>query len=132
MRDAFSFERCMRKKAERAAKGPTTTDQDYRDYVAAMSGEQAQRDAGRAFHVVPGGEDPAAGTSDDAVYATYLAELDGSAARRRSEQNARQERHDREEEVIRHASQVGGGLSRLHEALRDRLEGFGRPGEGGT
>ncbi len=128
--ESKGFERWLQRRAAKAATSPSTSDEDYRRYMAAVSGEAAQRNAGRAFDVVAGGVDPAEGVPDDVVYRSYLQELDGTAARRRSEQAARQEACDRQEEVIRHAGLVGGGLSRSHEHLRSRLEGFGRPHEG--
>ncbi len=123
------FERWMKR---RAAKGATTStgDEDYRRYMASVSGAEAQKNAGRAYSLEAGGPDPAEGVPDDAVYRGYLQELDGTASRRRAEAAARQELKDREAETVRHAAEVGGGLSRSHEHLRSRLEGFGRPGEG--
>ncbi len=128
--ESKGFERWLKRRAEKGATSPSTSDRDYRDYVSAMTGQEAERNAGRAFDVVPGGVDRAEGVPDDQVYRGYLQELDGTASRRRSEEAARQEARDREQEVIRHASEVGGGLSRSHEHLRSRLEGFGTPGEG--
>ncbi len=127
--EARGFERWLKRRAERAT-SPSTSDREYADYVASVSGEQAQRDAGRARHLQPGGPDRTEGLGDDVVYASYLQELDGTASRRRAEESARQEARDREQEVIRHAGLVGGGLSRSHEHLRSRLQGFGRPNEG--
>ncbi len=127
--ESKGFERWLQRRAEKAA-SPSTSDRDYRDYVSAMTGQEAERDAGRARHLQPGGPDRTEGLSDDAVYVSYVSELDGSAARRRAEEAARQEARDRQEEVIRHASEVGGGLSRSHEHLRSRLQGFGKPNEG--
>ncbi len=118
------------KRREKAAASPTTDDRAYADYVAAVSGEAAQKNAGRAFDVVAGGVDPAEGVPDDVVYAGYLQELSGAAARRRSEEAARQEARDREAETVRHVREVGGGLSRSHEHLRSRIPGAGRPYEG--
>lgn len=115
-------------KARRAAKA--AADVDYAAYVSSMRGEAAERMAGVPVTGTPGGEDPAEGVPDDRVYAGYISELDGSAARRRSEEAARAELRDREAEIVRHAAQTGGGLSRSHEHLRSRLEGFGVPGEG--
>ncbi|MDP9477497.1 MAG: hypothetical protein M3R38_17735 [Actinomycetota bacterium] len=117
-------------KAKRAETAPTTTDRDHQDFVSAMSGEDAERRAGVARHLEPGGPDAAAGVGDDRAYEAYVDEITGAAARRRSEENACQKLRDRESEIVRHASQVGGGLSRSHEHLRRRLQGFGRPGEG--
>ncbi len=127
---ARGFERWLKRRAEKAATSPTVSDQDYRDYVAAMRGEQAQRDAGRVRHLEPGGEDRSAGLTDDEVYLGFVSELDGSAARRRTEEGLKRELQDREAEIVRHAAQTGGGLSRSHEHLRSRLQGFGTPHEG--
>ncbi len=127
---ASGFEKWLQRRAEKAATSPTVSDRDYQDYVSAMRGEQAQRDAGRVRHLEPGGPDLSEGIPDDRVYQGYLDELSGVAARRRTEEALKAEKIERENEIIRHASEVGGGLSRSHEALRSRLQGFGRPGEG--
>ncbi|MDP9477344.1 MAG: hypothetical protein M3R38_16960 [Actinomycetota bacterium] len=68
--------------------------------------------------------------SDDVVYQGYISELDGTAARRRTEEGLKRELQDRQEEVIRHVREVGGGLSRSHEHLRSRIPGAGKPYEG--
>lgn len=123
--DTPGFKRFKEQRAKRAA-----DDQDYRDFLSSMTGEQAERDAGRAFPQISGGPDPAENVPDGVVYEQYLDVLSGAAARRQAEATVRRELRDREEETLRHVRQVGGGLSSSHEALRARLEGFGRPNEG--
>lgn len=127
MEDGKGFERWL---ARRAAAPKTSQDEDYARFLSAMSGPGPDRN-GRAEHLEPGGEDSAAGLSDDAIYRGYVSELDGSAARRRSEENAKRELRERQEEVIRHVRQVGGGMSRSFEDLRSRIPGAGKPYEGG-
>lgn len=115
-------------KAQRAAKA--AADADYEAFTAAMRGPDGDAN-GRAQHLQPGGEDTAAGLSDGEIYRGYLAELDGTAARRRSEENAKRERIEREQEVVRYAKTTdSAALSRSHEHLRDRIPGAGRPHEG--
>jgi len=49
---------------------------------------------------------------EDLLFRRYEAELDGSAARRRSEESARREQREREEEIRRWAEQTGSPLPR--------------------
>lgn len=122
--DTPGFAAWKKRRAQRAA-----DDEDYGRFVAAMRGPGGDAN-GRASTGTPGGEDPAEGVPDGVVYEQYLSVLSGEAGRRRAEENARRERIEREDAIVRHARIAGGGLSRSHEHLRERLEGFGRPHEG--
>ncbi|MDP9477345.1 MAG: hypothetical protein M3R38_16965 [Actinomycetota bacterium] len=54
---AKGFERWMRRRAEKAAASPSTDDRAYRDYLSSVSGEAAQKNAGRVTSGTPGGPD---------------------------------------------------------------------------
>ncbi|PLS87760.1 MAG: hypothetical protein CYG60_00230 [Actinobacteria bacterium] len=79
---------------------------------------------------MPGGEDQAEGVPDTVVYAGYLDQLSGAADRRKAEATVKRELQERQEEVVRHLRQVGGGTSKDHDFLRPRLadSGFGPAG----
>lgn len=100
-------------KARRAAK--TNEDEDYGRFVDAMSGTQAELDAGVARHLEPGGPDPSVGVSDDAVYQGFVDQVDGTAGRRRAQETVRREREERQEEHKRHSRQMGYPLPTLFE-----------------
>lgn len=121
---ARGFQRWLK---TRAAK--TSTDRDYEDFVNAMRGPDPGRN-GVATSGTPGGEDPAEGIPDSVVYEQYLSVLSGKADRRRAEEMVKTEKLEREQEIIRSVSQVGGGMSRSFEHLRARIPGAGRPFEG--
>ncbi len=104
MQDGRGFERWL---AKRQTAPQTTDDRVYAQYLDQALGLSAQREAGRTHSGVPGGPDPSEGISDDRLYARFRSELDGSAARRRAEDQARQERRDRQEEHRRHAREMG-------------------------
>ncbi len=85
----------------------TSDDAAYESYVDQALGLSAQREAGRTHSEAPGGPDPSEGMSDDVIYRRYRSELDGSAARKRAELLARQERADRRREWQQHSETAG-------------------------
>lgn len=115
MMDSPAFAAWKARRAERAATAPTNDDRFYEAWTSAASGEQAQKNAGVAQHLEPGGPDPAANVPDDVIYQGYTDMLDGTAGRRRAQQTVRRERLERQEEHERHSREMGYPLPTLFE-----------------
>lgn len=127
--DTEGFRRFKQQRAEKAA---TSTDEDraYEMFTDAMTGTEAERMAGVASTGTPGGREVPDDLDEAEVYRGYLDVLSGAAGRRKAEETARLEKIEREQEIVRHVREVGGGMSSSFEHLRDRIPGAGKPGEG--
>lgn len=102
------FEEWKQRRQERGL-DLTSDDQAYRAYVDQALGLSAQESAGVVTSGDPGAVDLSEGASvsDDQLYGAYRSELDGSASRRRAEEDARQARRDRKAEHALHARVAG-------------------------
>jgi hypothetical protein len=101
------YEAWLARREERAS-DLSRDDVAYEQYVARATGEAAQERAGVAesgFADV--GRVDLSEDNDEAVMADYLAEQSGEAARKRTEEAARQEREDRIQEHRRHSRELG-------------------------
>ncbi len=116
MEDGKGFERWMARRAASGATTPTGNDDFYAQYVAAATGADAERDAGRAHEEVPGGAVVPPDMTDDEAYRNLLDVVSGRAARRQALEDVRQSRRDRAEEHARHAREMGYPLHWQYEA----------------
>ncbi len=107
MEDGKGFERWMARRAASGATTPTGNDDFYAQYVAAATGADAERDAGRAHEEVPGGAVVPDHITNDEIYQGFVDMLSGKASRKRAEENVRQDFMDRREELRRHAREMG-------------------------
>ncbi len=123
--DSAGFAKFKQQRAAKAAATPTIDDQDYAAFVSSMTGQAAERDAGVATTGMPGGREVPDDLDENEVYEAYRDVLSGEAARRQAEATARREKAEREQEIIRHLKIAGGGTSRDHDHLRDRLKDHG-------
>lgn len=82
-------------------------DQDYRDFVSAMTGTSAEAAAGVTHELIPGGAEVPSTLTDDAAFAHYMDVISGRAARRQAEEDVRRDRRDRQQEHARHAQMMG-------------------------
>ncbi len=106
--ESKGFERWMKRRAERAATSPSTSDDKlYEAFVNAATGAEASRNAGRAFPQIDGGAVVPEHITDAEIYQGFTDMLDGTAARKRAEENVRQDFMDRREELRRHAREMG-------------------------
>ena len=110
------FERWRERQAERASDFGRD-DVAYAAYLDLATGERAQRNAGvpESGLADVGRVDLSEGDTDDVVYERFRAELDGSAARRRTEEATRREREDRIQEHRRHARECGYPMPQLYD-----------------
>ncbi len=115
-------------KKRRAAKA--AADADYEAFTDAMTGRSAELRAGVASTGTPGGREVPDDLDENEVYTAYTDVLSGEAGRRKAEETVRREKIEREEEIVRHVREVGGGMSSSFEHLRGRIPGAGVPGEG--
>ena len=108
------FEAWRQRQVEEADNG---LDAQYRRYLDLATGERAQRNAGvpESGLADVGRVDLSEGDTDDVVYERFRAELDGSAARRRTEEATRREREDSIQEHRRHARECGYPMPQLYD-----------------
>ena len=113
--DGRGYERWLAAREVKAATDPTT-EKLYASYLDLATGERAQRKAGVPESGLAGvGRVDLSQDSDDVVYEQFRAELDGSAARRRTEEAARLEREDRAAEYRRHSRETGSPMPALYD-----------------
>lgn len=101
------FQAWLARRAAKGATAPTNDDRFYEAWTSAASGEEAQKNAGVAHFLEPGGPPVPDSISDDQIYTAFTDMLDGRANVRRAQANVTEDYKDRADEQRRHARLMG-------------------------
>ncbi len=115
MHDTPAFKKFKEQRAAKGAATPTSEDEDYRRFLAAMSGAEGERMAGGAHEQIDGGARVPEHITNAEIYEGFVDMLSGEAGRRRARENVRQDFRDRREELRRHAEEMGTPLHPQYE-----------------